>query len=124
MCHEISHAVLGHPPGPPLNDRGCGHFDKSFEEEANWLGCALLISEEAALYIMQEGIPMTEAVEMYGASEQLIRMRIGVSGAKNKVRRGFKYSHFGGPSRWYSGFPSPPPNIRPCYLCARNGAGA
>ena len=51
VIHELAHGILGHPPTQPFNEFGCRNFQKEIEAEANWLGPALLISEEAALSI-------------------------------------------------------------------------
>lgn len=91
ISHELGHAILGHPPGPPLKERGCGHFDKTLEEESHWLEYALLISEEAALFIIQDRMPIEEAVEIYGVSKDLIQFRIRKTGADKKNQRGYRY---------------------------------
>lgn len=88
ISHELSHAVLGHSPTPPFTDSGERFLDTKIQEvenEANWMGPALLISEEAALYIVRQEIPLQEAVTLYGVSQQLIQMRINVTGAKKRV---------------------------------------
>jgi Zn-dependent peptidase ImmA (M78 family) len=87
IAHELSHGILGHPPTPPLNKYGCRHYDRAIEDEANWLGHALLISEEAALYIVRTGMMMQEAIRTYGVSEDVITMRINVTGARRRVER-------------------------------------
>ena len=50
---------------PILDDLGCRHFDKDLEEQANWLGPALLISEEAALHIARQGWTVEQAAVEY-----------------------------------------------------------
>lgn len=88
ISHELSHAVLGHSPTPPFTDSGERFLNttiQELEDEANWMGSALLISEEAALHIVRKKIPLQEAVTLYGASQQLIQMRINVTGAKRRV---------------------------------------
>jgi len=88
IAHELSHAVLAHPPSPPFTHSGERFYDsyiQKIEEEANWMGPALLISEEAALHIVRKKIPITEATILYGASEQLIKMRINVTGARKRI---------------------------------------
>jgi Zn-dependent peptidase ImmA (M78 family) len=90
IAHELSHAVLMHPPTPPFNDDGKRNYSaeiKSLEEEANWLGPALLISEEAALHIVTQKIGSHQAAQLYGVSEKLINMRINVIGAKRRASR-------------------------------------
>lgn len=94
IAHELSHAILMHPPTPPFNDNGernyCSEV-KVFEEEANWLGPALLISEQAALHIIKNRIPMPEACHIYNASEPLINMRLNVTGARKRAARQKRY---------------------------------
>lgn len=88
IAHELSHALLLHPPTPPFNGSGERDYSdaiKELEEEANWLGPALLISEQAALSIATSGITMKQACQIYNASEQLIRMRINVTGARKRA---------------------------------------
>ena len=51
------------------------------------MGPALLISEEAALHIVRTGIMMHEAIKAYGVSEDVITMRINVTGARRRVER-------------------------------------
>lgn len=87
LAHELGHAILLHPPTPPFTDDGERNYSseiKKLEEEANWLGPALLISEEAALHIYRSQMPIDEASQTYGVSEQLINMRINVTGAKKR----------------------------------------
>ena len=87
IAHELSHGILGHPPSPPLNDNGCRNFDSEIEDEANWLGPAILVSEEAAIHIARQKIHMTEACQSYGVSDELMRMRLNVTGAYSRVAR-------------------------------------
>ena len=87
IAHELSHAILLHPPTPPFID-GNRNYSKDVadvEDEANWLGPALLISEEAALHIAKSELTYTEASALYNVSEALIRMRINVTGAHKRA---------------------------------------
>lgn len=88
IAHELSHAILLHPPTPPFNDSGERNFSdkiKKLEEEASWLGPALLVSEEAALHIVKNNIKIPNACEIYNASKQLINMRLNVTGARKRA---------------------------------------
>ncbi|GBO86245.1 ImmA/IrrE family metallo-endopeptidase [Marinobacter salsuginis] len=90
IAHELSHAILLHPPTPPFTGDGERNFNaevRSMEEEANWLGPALLVSEEAALQIVRNKMSMSDASKLYSASEQLITMRINVTGARKRTSR-------------------------------------
>ena len=66
---------------------GCRQFNRAHEEEANWLGPALLISEEAALYIVEQRLTVDWAGLDYGVSRDLITMRISVTGAQRRMQR-------------------------------------
>jgi len=87
IAHELSHGILGHMPMPVLDKHGCRYFNKKQEDEANWLGPALLISEEAALYIVKMEMSIDEVVNLYHVSKDLAKMRINVTGAKKRVAR-------------------------------------
>ena len=87
LAHEISHGLLGHPPAPIFNSIGCRQFNRAHEDEANWLGPALLISEEAALYIVEQRLTLDAAVVNYAVSRDVITMRIGVTGAQRRLQR-------------------------------------
>jgi hypothetical protein len=46
---------------------------------------ALLVSDEAALHIVRSEMPTADAAKLYGVSEQLVRMRVNVTGARRRV---------------------------------------
>lgn len=84
LAHELSHGILQHQPDKVFNECGCRNFNKEYEDEANWLGPTLLISEEAALHIVRSGMTLDEAVEYYRATKEVINMRINVTGARKR----------------------------------------
>jgi IrrE N-terminal-like domain len=87
IMHEISHMLLMHPPQRLRAETGGRHYDAELEEEANWLGPAMLVSEEAAMTIVQRGLNLTAAAKIYGVSTDLMRMRLNVTGAHRRVAR-------------------------------------
>lgn len=87
ISHELAHCVLGHPFVPPLSDLGCRNYDPVLEEEACWLGPALLVSKEAAMHVALRGISVEQAAELYGVSARVMSMRLGVTGALKIVSR-------------------------------------
>lgn len=87
IAHELAHGLLMHPPKPPINADGSRDYDSELEEEANWLGPALLVSDEAALYIAEKQMEIDVASDHYGASTDVVRMRLNVSGATKRVAR-------------------------------------
>jgi IrrE N-terminal-like domain len=82
IAHELGHSILGHIARPVLDKHGCRHFDVEQEDEANWLGPALLISKEAAFHIAKTKMSVVEASRVYLVSEQVITMRLNMSGAR------------------------------------------
>lgn len=87
IMHEISHLLLHHPPHQMCGASGGRHYDPVLEEEANWLGPALLVSEEAALTIAIEGQPVAQAAKRFKVSHDLMRMRLNVTGALKRAAR-------------------------------------
>ncbi len=87
IAHELAHGILIHKPQPVFDAFGSRHFDPEQEKEATWLGPALLVSEEAALHIVEQGLSIGEASDRYGASEDVVRMRLNVTAAYRRARR-------------------------------------
>lgn len=87
LAHEISHAVLQHPPVVPFTEAGTRNINRDYEDEANWMGPALLVSEEAALSIVRRRVTVEQAALEFRVSVQLMRMRIGVTNAHLRVKR-------------------------------------
>lgn len=81
LAHELAHAILCHPPTAPFIQ------DPTAEEEAKWLGPALLISEEAALHIARQKLSTESAAASYGVSEKLVTMRLNVTKAYARISR-------------------------------------
>ncbi len=81
VSHELSHALLGHPPTDMFE------VDPIAEEEAHWMGPALLVSVEAAMRIAFRKISIDDAAEHYGVSADLMRMRLNVTGALKRANR-------------------------------------
>jgi Zn-dependent peptidase ImmA (M78 family) len=87
IAHEVSHGLLLHPPRPALNVNGCRNWNDDVEDEAQWLAGALLISEEAALNIARRKLPLDQAATLYGVSQQMVRWRLGMTGANKRLAR-------------------------------------
>ena len=93
LSHEISHALLGHQPGPALDDLRCRFWDGSIEEEAAYLGGALLVPPEATLSIARRGLTTQAAALEYGVSQSLITYRMRITAAGVRVARGERVRH-------------------------------
>lgn len=89
LAHELSHALLHHCPTPALDDFGHRLWNQTVEDEAAWLGGALLISEEAALHIARNHWSFAQAAQRYQVSEEMVRFRLNVTGAQKRIWWGF-----------------------------------
>jgi Zn-dependent peptidase ImmA (M78 family) len=87
IMHELAHLLLIHPPHPLCGEKGKRHFDGVLEEEASWLGPALLVSDEAALAVAKRGVTLRSAAAEYGVSRSLMQMRLNVTGARRRISR-------------------------------------
>ena len=87
LSHELSHCILEHAPESKITELSFRKYNKALEEEANWLGPALLISVEAALSIARRGLSIVQASEDYSVTEQIVQMRLNLTGALKRTRR-------------------------------------
>ncbi len=87
LAHELAHAILMHPAVPQLNHLGCRDWDKDLEDEADWLGGVLLVSEQATLQIVREGLSLTDAATAYHVTKDMIQFRVNMTGARKRIRK-------------------------------------
>ena len=92
LAHEMAHALLMHPPMPVHSMRSGTHRDGEQEQQAGFLGGALLIPEEACLALARADTPLDEAAGKYGVSKDFVQYRLRVSGAlvrreRERIRR-------------------------------------
>lgn len=85
LSHELSHCILGHTPDPKCQAIGSRQHDPAQEEEANYLGPTLLISEEAALVIARRGLSKEQASTEYSVTEEVVQMRLNFTAAFKRV---------------------------------------
>jgi len=85
IAHELSHALLQHPPEVAIDHRGRRNWNQNLEDEATWLAGALLISDEAAIQIARNQMSTDVAAVAYGVSEQMILWRLNVTAAVHRV---------------------------------------
>lgn len=81
ICHELAHCFLGHQCTPPLTEFGERARDGGIEAEANFLAGTLLIPNEAAIYVVRQGL-ISAAQDIYGVSGSMLEYRLRVSGAR------------------------------------------
>lgn len=94
LTHELSHALLLHEPTPALNDSGCRLWDPTIEEEADFLSGAILVPEEAALFIVRQGMSVIDAAKYYGTSKKMMDYRLRITNARVRVERSRKYNKY------------------------------
>lgn len=93
LAHEISHTVLEHDPTALVNDTGQRYWNAEVEEEANWLGAALLVPREAALAMMRAGQTVAQIAAHFGVSEALSKWRISQTGILQQIRRSRRWGN-------------------------------
>lgn len=86
ICHELAHCFLGHRFTPPLTEEGERIRDGGIEAEANYLGGALLLTNEGALHVLKKRL-LSEAQRIYGISDAMLEWRLRVSGAYKIYKR-------------------------------------
>lgn len=87
IAHELSHGLLQHAPTPALDSMGCRDWDQVIEDEAQWLAGALLITEEAAIWTVRQGLDLSQVAQRFGVSVDMARWRINMTGARKRVSR-------------------------------------
>ena len=80
ICHELAHCFLGHQSTPPLTSDGERALDGGIEAEANFLAGTLLVTNEAAIHVLKQGL-VSVAQQLYGVSRPMLDYRLRVSGA-------------------------------------------
>lgn len=90
IAHEMAHVLLGHSFTLPIDASGCRNVDRDLEDQANWLGPTLLISNEAAIHIVRTNMDSAAACKLYKVSLPLLRMRINGSGAVIRFKRSYR----------------------------------
>lgn len=86
IAHEISHCVLEHSPTPAISPEGCRYWNGDVEDEANWLGAAILVPRDGALFLARLGRTISDIAGHYEVSEQLCRWRINGTGIAAQLR--------------------------------------
>lgn len=87
LAHELAHGLLGHAPTPALDDRGCRLWNQNVEDEAAFLGGALLLPRDACIATALRGDGVSDIARHFEISEEMVRYRLGVSGARTIATR-------------------------------------
>jgi Zn-dependent peptidase ImmA (M78 family) len=87
LAHEISHTLLEHLPTALSGRDGKRYWNSEVEQEANWLGAALLVPREEALEMSKNRCTVAQIASHFGVSEALCLWRIRQSGIDKQVER-------------------------------------
>ena len=91
LAHEISHTILEHSPTPVARHDGRRYWDSEVEQEANWLGAALLVPRAGALEMFKANCTVAQIASHFGVSESLCDWRIRQSGIDKQAERWRRY---------------------------------
>jgi Zn-dependent peptidase ImmA (M78 family) len=97
IMHELAHIICGHEPDQldshyeALLRLGLRSYIKSHEEEAETLGATLQIPRSGLISLLQDNKTKEEIATIYGASTQLVQLRINSTGAQKQIQRSQKY---------------------------------
>lgn len=91
VAHELSHALLLHDPTPAMDDLGCRLWNQDIEDEAQWLAGALLLTEDAALFVARQRWPVERIAEHFGISTPMVNWRLRMTGALKRVERAQRF---------------------------------
>jgi Zn-dependent peptidase ImmA (M78 family) len=87
LAHEMGHCLLEHEPQPFDFGAGKRCWNGEVEDEATWLGSALLIPREGAFQLLRDGYSIESIAARYGVSSQFCSMRVYSDGIKTHVER-------------------------------------
>lgn len=86
ITHELAHFILDHEPGTMIISHDLGiamrTFERTQEDEANWLAWCLLLPREALVWAKQARLSTAEIADRFGVTEPLVTFRLNVSGVE------------------------------------------
>ena len=90
ITHELAHIVLGHQPATmimsPDGTLVMRSYNQKQEEEANWLGWALLLPREALLSLRRRKVAVPGIAASFGVTEILVQYRMRITGVESQIR--------------------------------------
>lgn len=91
LMHELSHVLLGHKAGQSfISGDGLlilSAFEKSQEDEANWLAGTLLLPRAVLVHIRERHLPEDQIIRRYRISRGMLRYRVNVTGVDLQMKR-------------------------------------
>ena len=86
LAHELSHAILEHPPAPALGKGGCRQWNPQYEAEADWLAGALLVPRDGVFARLAAGDTLLAGADHFGVSLPLFRWRANQTGVLRQLK--------------------------------------
>lgn len=89
LSHELAHIILDHRPSE-ITASATGlyllsDYSEDQEAEADWLGAAMLLPQEALLDLRTRGKTFSEIAAMYGVSDELCIWRCRMTGIEKRL---------------------------------------
>jgi Zn-dependent peptidase ImmA (M78 family) len=89
LMHELAHAMLQHTPASVQVSPGgmvlLSDYSDDQEEEADWLGGALLLPQVALLHYRGSGMTARDIAQLFGVSEELCNWRCRMTGVEKRL---------------------------------------
>jgi hypothetical protein len=89
LMHELAHILLDHLPADvDVSPSGLvllSDYSPEQEEEADWLGAALLLPEPAILHHRTAGVSIANMAQRYGISVELCTWRCRMTGVEKRL---------------------------------------
>jgi hypothetical protein len=93
LMHELAHIELRHVPARvEVSDTGLlllSDFSDEQEQEADWLGAALLLPRDGLVRLRLTGKSTADIATYYGVSVALCEWRLRMTGVDVQMRRGY-----------------------------------
>jgi Zn-dependent peptidase ImmA (M78 family) len=87
--HELAHIILEHVPAEvgvsPSGLVLLSDYSAEQEEEADWLGAALLLPEAALIQYRSRGMSIEAIAQIFGVSAQLCAWRSRMTGVEKRL---------------------------------------
>jgi len=89
LMHELAHLILDHIPATvnvsPSGLTLLSDYSDEQEEEADWLGAALLLPQAALLHHRGAGVAISDIATMFGVSDDLCNWRCRMTGVEKRM---------------------------------------
>lgn len=90
LSHELAHIILNHEPTQLVQIPGgkmmISHYRREYEDEADYLGAALLVPRNSLLHYLKIGHDDTKLASFFGVSNSLLTMRKHVTGIAKQLK--------------------------------------